>query len=112
MANECARDRDWEMQAVRASFRLIIGVSRVRLYLSPSDPPLTIFERPASLFAPHAFSIPITPPHTAHRPPRTLRFAHLGPNSKTSTPTRANRNKAATSKCTKYIPPARLDRRT
>jgi hypothetical protein len=65
VANECARNRDWEMQALRASFRLMIGVRRVRLYLSPSDPPLTIFERPASLFALHAFPSPsrrLTPP--------------------------------------------------
>src|SRR5271170_2781702 len=112
MANECARDRDWEMQAVRASFRLIIGVSRVRLYLSPSDPPLTIFERPASLFALRRVSIPITPPHTAHRPPRTLRFAHLSPNSKTSTPRARIAQGRNFQVCTKYIPPARLNMHT
>jgi hypothetical protein len=72
VANECARNRDWEMQALRASFRLLIGVRRVRLYLSPSDPPLTIFERPASLFALHAFPSPsrrLTPPTAPPRAP-------------------------------------------
>ena len=38
MANEAARDRDWEMQTLRASIRLIVGVCSVRLYLSPKNP--------------------------------------------------------------------------
>ena len=97
MANECARNWDWEMQALRASFRLIIGVRRVRLSLSPSDPPLTIFERPASLFALHAFPSPsrrLTPP-TA--PPAQPPIRPSRPQLQNINTTRANRNKAATS---------------
>ena len=38
VANGSARDRDWEMQTLRARIRLIVGVCSVRLYLSSKNP--------------------------------------------------------------------------
>jgi hypothetical protein len=80
VANECARDRDAEMQAIRASIRLIAGVCAAPVVLKPVTALLQFSTVTCLLFAPNA----VHPHHTAPRAPSDS--PTFSPNSKTSTP--------------------------
>jgi hypothetical protein len=76
VANGCARDRDWEMLAIRASISLIVGVCAAPVVLKPVTALLQFSTVTCLPFCTERV------PSPSHRPPLQLRFAHVSPNSK------------------------------
>jgi hypothetical protein len=79
-ANGCARDQDCEMQTIRASIRLIVGVCVAPVVLKPVAALLQFSTVTCLPFCTERA------PSPSHRPPLQLRFAHFQPQLKTSTP--------------------------